>query len=449
MTHTTQPTVIVIGAGMAGLAAARHLTQAGIRVAVLERSSRVGGRVYTDVVEDFKIDAGAQFIANFYSHTLRLIRELGLQDDLVRIPRRGAVLRGGCLYGVCFDRSLLFTRLVSPLSKLVLLKSLRPLLRHWRELHVHALHRAHRLDVRSIAEYARQELRDELLEYVIQPPLSGIFYWTPEHTSQAMFFLLLKASLGVKLLTLRHGLGRLAEAMAADLHVRRNAEVRSVTPNDSGGYTVRVRIDGRESQLIADGVVCATSAREVPALFPDLNAQQRAFFKAVGYSANATTAIGVGRRLPSDFYGLLFPRLEVEALATAAIQSAKNPAQVPAGRDLVVLYPSGPASRQLLDREDAVIRDVLRADLQRAGAAYNLGGDELFCQVYRWYDALPEFDVGYFGRLRAFVDGEIESSCLVFAGDYLGGPFLEGAITSGLQAAGSLLGRLGARPISP
>ena len=39
--------VIVIGAGMAGLAAARALAERGVQVVVLEARERVGGRIYT------------------------------------------------------------------------------------------------------------------------------------------------------------------------------------------------------------------------------------------------------------------------------------------------------------------------------------------------------------------------------------------------------------------
>lgn len=447
MTHTTQPTVIVIGAGMAGLTAARHLTRAGVRVTVLEKNPHVGGRVYTDDVNGFKIDFGAQFIANFFPHTMRLIREMGLKEDLVRIPGSAAILRAGRLHGLWSGVRLLFTDLISWRSRFTLLKCLGPLLRHWRELDVHAFYKAHRLDTRSIAEYAQQQLDDELLEYVFQPPLSGILSWTPEHTSQAMLFLLLKAGLGMKLLTLRQGMGQMPEAMAADLPVRLNAEVSSVIPNESGTYTVQVRIDRRESQIVADGVVCATPSTAVPVLFPNLDARQRAFFEGISYSVNTITAIGVERRLPSNFYGLLFPRreMEVKYLAAAAIQSAKNPAQVPDGCDVVVLYPSGPAGQNLMSKDDTFIRDVLVADLRRAGSAYDPSSNELFYRVYRWHQSLPEFDVGHFRRLKAFADGEIESGRVVFAGDYLDGPFIEGAITSGLNAACRLLRRLESR----
>lgn len=63
--------VIVIGAGLAGLCCARRLVQSGVRVAVLEASDGVGGRVRTDVVDGFRLDRGFQVLLTSYSEAQR------------------------------------------------------------------------------------------------------------------------------------------------------------------------------------------------------------------------------------------------------------------------------------------------------------------------------------------------------------------------------------------
>ncbi|WP_040158549.1 NAD(P)/FAD-dependent oxidoreductase [Nigerium massiliense] len=64
----TDPDVIVIGAGVAGLSCARELTKRGRSVLVLEGADRVGGRVTTDAVEGFLVDRGFQVLNPAYTN---------------------------------------------------------------------------------------------------------------------------------------------------------------------------------------------------------------------------------------------------------------------------------------------------------------------------------------------------------------------------------------------
>lgn len=58
--------VIIVGAGLAGLAAARTLTRAGKSVVMYEASDGVGGRVRTDIVDGFRLDRGFQVLLTAY-----------------------------------------------------------------------------------------------------------------------------------------------------------------------------------------------------------------------------------------------------------------------------------------------------------------------------------------------------------------------------------------------
>ncbi|MCB9681651.1 MAG: FAD-dependent oxidoreductase [Alphaproteobacteria bacterium] len=75
---TPQVDVVVVGAGLAGLAAARRLVEAGASVAVVEARERVGGRTHTLVHEGATIDVGGQWIGPGQPRMLALARELGV-----------------------------------------------------------------------------------------------------------------------------------------------------------------------------------------------------------------------------------------------------------------------------------------------------------------------------------------------------------------------------------
>src|SRR5579862_200717 len=78
-------TVAIIGAGMAGLAAARTLTAAGCRVVIYEQSKAVGGRVATRRIEGCILDHGAQNLKPTGSELQDVMLYELPTDDLIRI----------------------------------------------------------------------------------------------------------------------------------------------------------------------------------------------------------------------------------------------------------------------------------------------------------------------------------------------------------------------------
>jgi len=78
MTEITRD-VIVVGAGAAGLTAANHLKKAGLSVAVLEARDRVGGRLWTDVVDGAMLEIGGQWVSPDQEALKQVIEELGLE----------------------------------------------------------------------------------------------------------------------------------------------------------------------------------------------------------------------------------------------------------------------------------------------------------------------------------------------------------------------------------
>src|SRR4029077_4434140 len=106
--------VIVIGGGIAGLAAALRLKDRGLEPLVLEAEPRVGGRMTTDRVNGFVIDRGVTLLGRGFVHMRTLVKRFGLSplvrpgDFSVGIQDSAGLrgYRGGRFEGMLFDRGI-------------------------------------------------------------------------------------------------------------------------------------------------------------------------------------------------------------------------------------------------------------------------------------------------------------------------------------------------------
>ena len=77
MTEITRD-VVIVGAGAAGLTAANELRKAGLSVAVLEARDRVGGRLWTDVIDGAMLELGGQWVSPDQDALIETVADLGL-----------------------------------------------------------------------------------------------------------------------------------------------------------------------------------------------------------------------------------------------------------------------------------------------------------------------------------------------------------------------------------
>ena len=87
--------VVVVGAGLAGLVAARELDGAGFNVLVIEARDRVGGRTLTEHVDGVPVEMGGQWIGPKQHRISTLAREVGVETFPDEVPGRTVLYEGG------------------------------------------------------------------------------------------------------------------------------------------------------------------------------------------------------------------------------------------------------------------------------------------------------------------------------------------------------------------
>ena len=177
--------VVVVGAGLAGLTCARHLTRAGCEVTLLEASDDVGGRVRTDRVDGFLLDRGFQVLLTAYP-------EARAQLDYDRLDLRpfhaGALVRkGDAFFRLSDPRRHPADALQTLTSRITTVRDKAHLLKLLAKLRLRApdeLFDAPEQPTRALLE---DEFSGPMVESFLRPFLAGIFLEPDLDTSSRMF----------------------------------------------------------------------------------------------------------------------------------------------------------------------------------------------------------------------------------------------------------------------
>jgi oxygen-dependent protoporphyrinogen oxidase len=428
-------TILIIGAGVAGLSCAWRLQQAGHQVQVLEREAVPGGRMRSERHGEFIIDRGAQFIASGYRNLHAVAAEVGVADQVRFLERASnAILRDGRLEPGDYDSPLVFLRshLMSWGAKLRLPRLLLEVWRHRGLLDPLHPERAVTVDVEDMPTYLRRVVGEEAFEYVLAPAFSSTFDSDPENLSGAFVLLTLRfLQSGFRLQSFAGGTGLLTQALARRLPVQTGCEVIAVE-NTLEGVTVSYRRNGEEHRAEADAAVIAVPGSLVSGVCPHLTPTERDFFAGVRYVRGIIVFLMMHQAPATlQYYGVAFPRREGLDLYGLAVDHHKAKV-APAGSGLLNAALTATAAARMWSRPDGDVVDLVLETLARTPIGRLTPCDTV---VHRWDPMLPQFHAGYLRTLAAFLGRRDRSPRLAFAGDYLVGPYTEAALTSGLRAA--------------
>jgi oxygen-dependent protoporphyrinogen oxidase len=440
--------IVVIGAGIAGLAAARRLRGRGCRVTVLERSDRLGGRATSDRREGFRLDAGAYQVCATDRNLLELIASTGGEEQFLPLrPFAVAQLRRGEGFpidpvGVLGVARLPGVRLHEALRVGRLARILR---RFHGILDPHRPESAARLDDRSIADFTRLYFGRSVLEGWAAPFSTDTSLCDPDSTSRVLFLLRYVARGHAPAGTLRSGLADLVQELAETRETRLGVPAQEL---ESAGARIAVQIaepDG-ERKIEADAVVLATRAPAARAIADSvLENVEREFLARSRYLAAIVMAVALDRTVVGRATRTRVPRTEGWPAVTIAVEPGGPGGPAPDGKELALVTAGDQWSRAHLEAPDEIVEKDLGGLLQRVHPGSSSAVS--FATVRRHREAFPCFEVGRYREIARFrkVQRGLRAAGrrLYFAGDYLVDPSLEGAVTSGFRAADQILRDLG------
>ncbi len=484
-----QPEVVIVGGGIAGLAAGFFLADAPVTVTVLEGSPRLGGKLAVSEVAGAAVDEGAEALLARRPEGTSLIEAAGLGGQLATqgtteariwsrqqmrsLPRRQVM-------GVPAD--------LDDLASCQLL-SAAGLARAREDLRLPATERAG--DV-SVASYVAARLGQEVVDRLVDPLLGGVYAGRADELSFEATLPALAAQSGrhaalsqaaASLLppappaspgpagpagpgpagsgpgaavftTLTGGLGSLPAAVAAasGAEVRTRAMARELA-RTAAGWRLTVGSAHDPGYLDADAVVLAVPAAPAARLLAGVAGASgaTAALAGIGYASMVvvTLAYPPGQfPQPPEGSGYLVPAVDGHPVKAVTFSSAKWPHLQAAAPGLVFVRCSlGRIGEEaLLQRDDTDLAALAAADL---AAAIGVRGRPAATRVTRWGGALPQYRVGHLDRVARIRAAVARQPGLAVCGAAYDGLGIPACIGTARGAAGQVRAYLRDRGRAP
>ncbi len=446
----------IVGGGIAGLAAAWEGLQQGAEVVVLEASERLGGKIRTECVDGRVIEHGPDSFVAYRPAALALIRELGLEGDVISTRgTRKVYLHGrGRMHPLPDGMGMVLPTRLWPF---VTTGTLTP----WDKLRAAfdlVLPRVLRDDDVAIGAFLGRRLGRGIVTKFADPMIGGIYGASVDElsldavlpslrTNEREHRSLMLASLaqgrskrmtpgaGSPFRTLRGGLGDMVDGLVAELS-RRGADLRTgVAVSALEDHPDGTRVVFENGSVTADAVVLSTGPAGAARLLAGPVPQAAAALEAIPLASTTVVTLAYAATAfaaPVTSHGWL--EAGAAPVSGVTISSAKWEGRAPDDEVLIRAFVPerlGPLARA----GDDEILAAVRSHVESALAATS---GPTATWISRWRGIMPKYTVGHLGRAKA-VEEALEATPWRVAGSALHGVGVPDCIADGrLQADAAL-----------
>jgi oxygen-dependent protoporphyrinogen oxidase len=466
--------VIVVGAGIAGLAAAHRLTEVAkeksfaIGITLLEASPRLGGTIRSERVGDFLVEAGPDSFITEKPWALRLCERIGLSSRL--LSTRAAhqkiyVVQRGKLVPLPEGFFLLAPTRLWPFLQTPLF-TWAGKVRMAGELF---LPRGEANSDESLGSFVRRRFGQQALERIAQPLVGGIYASDPDQLSLTATMPRFKdmerqkrsviwamwseqrrrarareTGSGARwslFVTLAGGMQELVDELARRLPegtIHLNSPV-TVIHRHGDQVHWAVTVNGTET-LAADAVILATPAFRSAALLADVAQSAAVELKAIAYASTATVNLAYrGDDFPRapDSFGFVVPAVEKRKIMACTFSSLKYPGRAPDGHILLRAFIGGSLQPELFQDDDQTMEKNTRDEI---ASLFGVSAPPLFARVWRHPNSMPQYHVGHEARVERIEAALSPFPTLALAGSAYHGVGISDCVRGGEEAAEKLLG---------
>jgi oxygen-dependent protoporphyrinogen oxidase len=475
--------IVVIGGGIAGLAAAHRLTElAGangrsIDVTLLEASGRLGGSIATERIGEFLVEAGPDSFITEKPWALRLCERIGLTQRLVSTQsayQKIFIVHDGKLVALPEGFFLLAPTRLWPFIQTPLF-SWSGKLRMAGEL---LLPRGATNGDESLSDFVRRRFGKEALERVAQPLVGGIYAADPDKLSlgatmprfkemerdrrsvifamwsaqrrRAKSATLAETGSGARwslFVTLAGGMQELVDTLAQSLpdgSVRLNCAAKQLKRGPNGkSWQVTA---GDNHVIAADAVVLATPAFRAGDLLSPIDSNAAGELKSISYASTATVSLAYRRedfpQAPSSF-GFVVPAIERRKIMACTFSSLKYPGRAPEDKILLRAFVGGSLQPELFAARDGEMERSVRDEL---ASLLGIAATPIFARVWRHPNSMPQYHIGHDARVIRIEAALQLFPTLAVAGSAYHGVGISDCVRTGEEAAEKVFARISPNP---
>jgi oxygen-dependent protoporphyrinogen oxidase len=431
--------VIVLGAGISGLATAHWLKKEGFDVHILESRSEPGGAMETIYKDGFTIDFGPNSGLETTPLISQLAEEVGVKENMIYANEEGNkryILRNDELHALpTSPPAFIKTKLFSGKAKL-------------RVMGEPFVGKSDDGYYQSIAQFVERRLGREFLDYAIDPFVSGVFAGDPTKLSvksafpklyrlEELYGGLVKGMIkgrnerkrrneeskqSARMFSFRNGMQSFPKAIAKQFGNKIEYDVKLESINRSeNGYKVNYLVNGTSKDISADIILSTMPVHKASEYFSKFDTEFETHAKDIFYPPVLVLYLGYKKeqiRRALDGFGFLIPSKMKKNFLGAIWSSTIFENRAPKGSAAFTLFVGGARNPNLFNESTEVI--INRA-IHEFSEIMNVEGEPVLKEFREWHKAIPQYNLGYIEHENYFDKFEKENPGIFLSGNYRGG----------------------------